>query len=253
MKRTVACGASLFLALVAVPSRAQVEVDDFGAVDKSATFESPQNMAVELRIGPYLPNIDEEFEGTGVTPFADHFGNDTRWHLGFEVDWQLLRFPKLGSLGPGVGMGLTNMEGTSVDETGAIAEQTTTLTIAPMHLVGVMRVDAIAQRTPVPLVPYAKLGLGYALWWTNDGQNLERASANGRTGEDTSYGLVWALGVQLMLDVFDRASASNLDATYGVNHSYVFVEWFNSDLDGFDSGKLQVGVNTWMLGLTLEM
>ncbi len=238
--------------LSATPALAQDTLfDEFGAVDGSTEYESPQDMAVELRFGPYVPNVDEEFQGR--TPFADSFGNDTRWMIGFEVDWQLLRIPKFGSLGPGFSFGYTSLEGEGTLDSGDVAEQKTTLSILPMHVAAVVRVDTIARNTPVPLVPYGKVGLGYAMWWTNDGHSVERAAADGRRGEDTSYGLVWALGGMLLLDVFDRVAANDLDSTHGVNHSYVFLEWYNSDLDGFGSGKMQVGVNTWMAGIALEL
>lgn len=242
----------LVLAL-ATPAQAQPpEIDDFGPVEPAQPVESPQSMAVELRIGPYRPNIDEEFAGEGPSPFETHFGKGRRWLLGFEVDWQLLRLKDIGSLGPAFGWGITSMSGEGFTDEKQATKAKTSLGIMPMHASAVLRIDAIAQNTPVPFSPYAKAGLGYALWWTSDGEKLERA-VDGTKGSDTSYGYVWALGGMLMLDVFNQGAAANLDSTYGINHSYLFVEWFNSDLDGFNSGKMQVGVNTWIAGITLEM
>jgi hypothetical protein len=63
-----------------------------------------------------------------------------------------------------------------------------------------------------------------------------------------------ALGGMLLLDPFEPDAAVELDATAGVNNSYVFLEWYVSDLDGFGSGdQMHVGTNTWVLGLALEM
>ncbi len=248
---SVAVGSSLVLLSGKVQAQG---TDEFGpyAIDDT-TFESPQNAAVELRFGPYAPGVDEEFEGTGRTPFADHYGDDTRWLIGFEVDWQLLEIPGVGTLGPGIGMGFTKMTGQGFLGDGTVADQETTLSILPMYAVGVFRADAVWRQTPVPLAPYIKAGLGYAMWWTNDGLGVPRAE-DGSQGEDTSWGLQWALGVSLLLDVFDPRSAANLDASSGVNNSYVFLEWYNSDLDGFGAGDhMQVGTSTWMAGITLEM
>jgi hypothetical protein len=228
--------------------------DEFGpyGIDDS-TFETPQNAAVELRFGPYLPNIDDEFAGTGQTPFADHYGNDTRWLIGVEADWQLLKIPNFGTLGPGFGLGFTKLTGQGFLSDGTVADQETTLRIMPMYAVAVLRVDTISKTTPVPLAPYAKAGLGWAMWWTDDGLGVPRAQ-DGSRGEDTSWGFQWALGVSLLLDAFDRRAAANLDASSGVNNSYFFLEWYNSDLDGFGAGDhMQVGTNTWMAGITLEM
>jgi hypothetical protein len=33
----------------------------------------------------------------------------------------------------------------------------------------------------------------------------------------------------------------------------VFIEWFNSNLNGFGSDKMQVGTSTWVIGLNLEI
>lgn len=249
-------GLAAFGSLLALSARADAQsndLHDFHTQPSNSRFETAQDMAVELRFGPYLPNIDDEFESAGLTPFEDSFGDNLRWLIGFEVDWQPLRLPKFGSLGVGFGWGLTTMEGTGELDDGTTSQQPTHLTIMPMHVVGVVRIDALAETTPIPLVAYGKLGLGYALWWTNDGVSVERARVNGRRGEDTSFGYVWALGGMFRLDWLSQRSSRNLDTTHGVNHSYLFIEWFNSDLDGFGSGDMQVGVNTWMAGIAIEM
>jgi hypothetical protein len=241
--------------LLFAPAVAQAQgVDEFGPYGTERTKrETPQNMAVELRFGPYRPSIDEEFEGSGRTPYKDHFGTDDRWLFGFEIDWELLQIEKFGSLGPGVGIGYTKMTGTTFLDDGTEADEKSTLRIIPMYLHGVLRVDTFAKNTPVPLVPYAKLGLGYAMWSMDDGIGIPKAP-DGSKADDTSWGLQWALGGMLMLDVLNRQEANALDAMHGVNHSYVFLEWFRSDLDGFGSGDhMQVGTSTWMAGIALEM
>jgi hypothetical protein len=58
----------------------------------------------------------------------------------------------------------------------------------------------------------------------------------------------------LLLDVFDDESALELDSTLGVNSSYLFFEFYGSDLDGFGSGnQMQVGTHTWFTGLAFEI
>jgi hypothetical protein len=44
-----------------------------------------------------------------------------------------------------------------------------------------------------------------------------------------------------------------MDAATGVNNSYFFLEWYNSQLDGFGGDQMQVGTSTWMLGLAFEI
>ena len=253
----IRAAASAFVALasiaMAAPAHAQ-GVDHFGAYggnERTGRFESPQNFAFEARFGPYVPNVDDEF--SNATPFEDIFGNDNRYLVGVEVDWQVLKIPLFGTFGPGFGWGFTTMSGDAplADGTGFSA-QDTTLTIMPMYVVGVLRVDVIAKETKIPLVPYAKLGLGAAPWWVGDGEQTARDDQDS-VGRDISYGYQYALGGMLLLDFFDPGAALELDNTVGVNNSYFFMEWYVSRLDGFDGSKMQVGTNTWMLGLALEI
>ncbi len=116
----------------------------------------------------------------------------------------------------------------------------------------VLRADFIARETPVPLVPYAKLGVGTAIWRVSNGGGTARVGSS--AGSGLSYGPQLALGGMLLLDAFDRTSAMSLDSEIGINNSYVFMEWYLSKLDGFGSGsQMEVGTSTWVLGLAFEM
>jgi hypothetical protein len=249
-----AAGLLAALALTTLSARAGAQgTDEFGAYggnERTGRFESPQNFAFEIRFGPYLPNVDDEF--SNATPFEDIFGNDNRYLLGIEVDWQALKIPLFGTFGPGFGWGYTTMSATAPLTRGGMSDQDTSLTLMPIYVVGVLRVDVIAKETKIPFVPYAKLGLGAAPWWVGDGEQTARDDQD-RVGRDISYGYQYALGGMLLLDFFDPDSALEADNTVGINNSYVFMEWYVSRLDGFDGSKMQVGTNTWMLGLALEI
>jgi hypothetical protein len=240
--------------LLAAPAAAQ-GVDDFGAyggLERSGHTESRQDAAFELRFGRYQPEVDDEF-GSGTTPFRDVFGNSTRFALGFEVDWQLLRIAHFGSIGPGVGWHLTRFGGTAtVTATGEPSEEETTLWIMPMHLVGVLRVDVLAQDLGIPLVPYGKLGFGYGWWWSSDGDRTARFEGDSARG--ASYGLTYALGAMFLLDVLDREDAAMADAMSGINNSYVFAEWYRPQLDGFGAeDQLNIGSSSWLIGIAIEL
>lgn len=252
MALRAASGALAVLAPLCV-TPVQAQTADVGGYGHRTQTESPQDVAVELRVGRYVPLIDEEFGGDG--PYERMFGTKNRYSIGVEVDWQALRIPYVGTLGPGFGLQYTKLSGRGfqTDAPSVRAEEETSLTLFPMYAVGVLRVDVLSRTTPVPLVPYGKLGLGAALWSVGDGDGTARADDNS-VGRGTSYGLQMALGGMLLLDVFEPDAAVELDATMGVNSSYVFLEWYVSDLDGFGSGdQMQVGTNTWVLGLALEM
>lgn len=82
-------------------------VDEFGSYGarQNDHGESPQYGAFEIRFGRYIPAVDSSL--SGGTPFKDTFGDGNRYMFGLEADWQLIRFPHLGTLGPGLGWGYT--------------------------------------------------------------------------------------------------------------------------------------------------
>jgi hypothetical protein len=255
MKRFVGTLAAGALLGVAANSNAQ-GVDEFGRYGpRGSSAESPQNFALEVRIGRYLPSVDDEFDGH-ATPYQTMFGNDNRYSIGLEFDWQALRIPYFGTLGPGFSFGYTKSTAagfkTSTVGLGTPPEpagEDTSLKIFPMYAVAVLRADVLARETPVPLVPYAKLGFGAAIWSVGNGGGT--ASVPGITGSGLSYGPQFALGGMLLLDSFDRTAAKGMDGTVGVNNSYFFLEWYVSAL-GLTGNQMRVGTNTWVLGLALE-
>jgi len=246
----ILAGSCLAAAAWSAPAFAQ-GTDEFGAyggLEQRGHLESPQNYAFELRFGPYRPNVDDGVTGT---PFADTFGSKPRYLLGVELDWQALRIPYFGSLGPGAGIGYTTISAGAPYTNGeGRSEQKTTLKILPMYAVAVLRVDVLARETAVPLAAYAKGGIGYALWWAMDDGDIERYQ--GEIGKGTSFGYNFGLGGMLLLDAIDRRGAVEMDSSSGINNAYLFLEYYVSNLDGFGGDRMNVGTDTWMLGLTLE-
>ena len=220
---------------------------------------TPQRFAFELRFGPYYPQVDDEFGGA-ATPYADVFTNDWRLHLGVEFDWQILRIPFVGTVGPGVSIGHVSATGEAflagtygTDKESRAGE--TSLTMIPMNLSAVVRFDELFRRTHIPVVPYAKIGLGYGLWWAKVGdKDTKTLNADGSpfAGEGVSYGVHWALGGAIALDFLGRREMSALDQETGVNHIYLFGEWFNQNL-GLGTNQMRIGTSTWMTGMTFEM
>jgi len=251
-RRLLALGSALAALVTGLPAHAQ-GVDEFGGygTQRGTQSESKQEAAFELRFGRYLPEVDSELDST---PFQTTFGNGTRYMLGAEVDWQLLRIPHFGTLAPGLGWGYTKFSAKArFASNGELSGTTTRLNIMPMYLVGVVRADVISRELKIPLVPYAKLGVGYGLWWSSDGKRSAEA-ADGRKGRGASYGLTYALGGMFLLDVLDPDDAVTADGITGINNSYIFAEWFRPQLDGFGSAKvLDIGSSSWVLGIALEI
>jgi hypothetical protein len=219
--------------------------------------ESGQEALLELRFGRYIPKVDEQVDGS---PFETTFGNDNRYMFGIEVDWQLIRIPMFGTISPGVAWGYTRASANAPllvpdpDNPKARSKEVTTLNIMPFYLMGVVRADVFTREFGIPLVPYAKLGLGHAIWWSRVGDRISRDPETGKTqARGASSGWQYALGLMLHLDPIDPQSAAIADASIGLNNSYAFLEWYVSDLDGFGaSDKMQVGTNTWAVGLATE-
>jgi len=226
-------------------------VDEFGAYGKRARSESSQVGLLEARFGPYNPRVDQSVPNG--TPYADSFGDSTRYMFGLEGDWQLMRIPHLGTLGPGLGWGYTRASGYArlTADLDKVSDETTSLTIMPIYLVAVLRADVLPRELGIPLVPYVKLGLGTAFWSSADGG--ETAYAGNVKGSGLSYGPQYALGGMFLLDVLDQQTARDADVSLGINNSYIFGEWYGSELDAFGSTKrLNVGANTWVVGLAIE-
>jgi hypothetical protein len=261
-RHTILTAAGLFAALTlgASGAQAQAELDtrDYRRVDRPR-HESPQNFAVELRLGPYLPNVDDEFHGASH-PYADVFGTSPGVLIGGEFDWQALRIPFVGTLGPGAAIGYTNRSTIAnvSSTTGGLGTvpsgEHTSLTVIPMHLGAVLRIDVLAREVDIPIVPYGKAAMGFALWST--GTDSGTSTHNNITGAGRSWGTLFALGAALQLDWLDRATALGFDEEIGVNHSYIFIEWDWNNLGTLTSidkpNQLHVGSNNWVAGLALE-
>ena len=256
----VTTGALFFAALAATlgaPAAAQAQedrIDPLGGREHGK--HSPQHFAFELRFSPYKPDIDSDPALNGKTPYQNVFGTAPRFFIGGEFDWQALRIPHLGSLGPGVSIGYTNRSDpaqfTNPPPGSPPSGETTSLWIIPMSAMAVLRVDVLWRDVGIPLVPYAKLGLAYALWRASN--TLGTSSFDGVSGEGHSWGTHFAAGLSLNLNPFDAYAAQNFDDAMGVNGTYLFAEWTREDYNGlgFQSDPLRVGGTNWTFGLAFE-
>jgi len=227
-------------------------VDEFGAYGPNYTRDgSPQIGLFEARFGVYNPRVDASVPNG--TPYADTFGTKNRYMFGMEGDWQAVRIPHLGTLGPGLGWGYTRANGYArlTDNPGVRSGEQTSLTIMPIYLVAVLRADVLPRELGIPLVPYGKLGMGTAIWWSSDGGKT--AYAGDVKGTGISFGPQFALGGMFLLDILDQQTARDADASLGINNSYLYAEWYVAELDAFGSNKrLNAGANTWVAGFAIE-
>jgi hypothetical protein len=249
-------------------ARESDQADDLGKDKFRGRQESPQRFAVEVKFGPYLPDIDKRWTGDGFGPYATIYGRTDELGVanklprkrlfsvvGFE--WQFFHAGGPLSLGFTVGyFGDTAQaliaDGVADGENVRSEADKTRFNIVPLTVLLGYRFELLADRFRVPLVPYARGGVGYGFWWERKGSSLAINDA-GQKARGGSFGWQVNLGLMLRLDFIERGAAYDLDRSTGINHTYLFGEWQFSHLDGFGSDKaMSVGDDTFTVGLAVE-
>jgi len=246
MKRRIVSAFAMVASLVAFDAKAV----ELGTPSTEHPYRTAQNFALELRLSPYRPQVDDDSRLTGK-PFETNFGTVPRFFIGMELDWQTLRIPHVGTIGPGLGVGYVGMTRPVQTVSGRASGDETSLSIYPFWAVAVLRADAVWRDLGIPLVPYGKAGVGMALWRAS---NSGGTSVQGNvSGKGHSFGTNFALGIALALDAIDPGASRNMDNATGINNTYLYLEAYWLTLDGLgQSNALHVGTNTWASGLAFE-
>jgi hypothetical protein len=196
---------------------------------KPTIIESPQWYALEFKVGPYVPASDND-------AFREVFKGDRGWLLGLELDVTLLHLPYVGQLNIGAGWGWANYDAKALTEGGRSGE-TTEFTIYPMSALAVLRVETLARHAGVPLTFAGKLGYDFVRWKAETGSRTD--------GDGLNMGLRWAAQAALELDFFEMDSARALDEEFGINHTFLLFEFYESLTRG-------TGDRTFSFGLGLQ-
>lgn len=237
-------------------------------------IESPQRFALEVKFGPYLPDVDKNYTGAGFGPYAKVFGetdDDGRtigapkksFYGGIAFEWQITK--KLaGPIGIGVQWSMFRDSAQApLAEPPAEGDQRSAadkvrFTVMPFAFQAVYRFELLADKVRfAPFVPYVKAGVAYAFWWAKNG-NGDIATVKSPDGSvDKGRGGVWGwqlnLGGMLRLDFLERGTARRFDRTSGINHTYLFGEWQLARLNNFGrKSSMNVGDSTYMIGLAME-
>lgn len=249
-------GLAVLLALLARsgPAHATDELlKDHRGAGREA-YRSQQHGAVELRLGPYRPDVDAEFGGT-ATPFEDIYGSGETVMFGIEGDWQAVRIPHFGTLGPGLQASFAQFSQFALLEADPSqrSAQPTNIWFLPLSLVAVLRIDVLSRELKIPLVPYVKFGGTMTLWEARDGVGnaVYGSGDNAVAGQGISMGLTGAAGLMILLNPIAPQASLDLDNGTGVNNAYVFGEWYVSKVSSFESG-LDTSASTWQAGVALE-
>jgi hypothetical protein len=267
LRAALAPSAVLAVLASAAPARAQMshvpgpywrQLDRSESIGKTS---SPQQFTFELRFGQYFPEVDSKpglgKDAAGHLPYQAVFGHDEdgkvvgndQLYFGVELDYLPFRIPYVGAIGPGLGWGFTSTSA-KARVTGDLTKDsatTTSFTIMPMHLSAVLRLDELMRRTGVPIVPYAKLGLGLGIW-------MGSPVPSDYTGLGATWGIHYAFGGMLALNFLDTRASARLDETTGVNHSYIFGEFMRAGLNGLAATPTYyVGSTSWVVGLAVDL
>jgi hypothetical protein len=251
--RRLQIGLSVALAGVAVGGRARADNSGMLEVRQPDAGRSAQNFAMEVRVALYNPQVDSDGSLKG-NPYASAFGPSQRYEVAMEFDWQALRIPHVGTLGPAISLGYTKSTAIAPRADGGQppSEETTSLEIFPMYAVAVFRLDVLMRDAHVPLVPYAKAGLGYALWRSSNTAGTSVAP-DGVVAKGHTFGTQLAAGMAFALGVIDPNASRQLDESTGINNTYIFGEVMMADLTGLgQSHALWVGSNSFVFGLAFE-
>lgn len=263
----------------AAPAAAQTDPywDDFGPeVEEDTSDPTISYWNVGIKFGPYLPGIDSEFDAE-PGPYERVYGGSTLMGI---VDVERFFLFPLGQIGIAASLGFTGQTANSfqtcgdgdtgctpgetlVDEDGepvrAVGDKTS-FRMVPASLGAVYRFTYLDDQWHVPVVPYARLGLSYYLWWMTapDGslseyQPPDCADCDGDRALGASLGWQGSVGLAVRAERLDPQSARSLRNDLGINHAGFYAELMYADVSGFGAeGKLHVGALTWFAGLNFE-
>jgi hypothetical protein len=224
----------------------------------AAAVEKEPNMQLQIRLGSYYPSVDSEDTLTG-TPFATTYGSSGELLFEIGMDYEVWR--GFGTVTTGASFGFVQYIGKArIQQNGEISSSasndTTVFNLVPLRLTIGYHFDLLVKYN-IPLVPYVSGGLSYYVWWILDGvgdiakwidENDQESSAQGGI-----FGLHFAAGLKLLLDVLDQESATNLMNEVGIINTFLFAEYNVSYVNGFDSGEhMDVGDEAFMFGLMFE-
>jgi len=180
---------------------------------------SPEGFLLSFGVGAYRPD-------PGSQAFSQTYPSGNGPILLGEFDFFLYRIPFLGPIGIGIAGGWASYKGTAcvLLNNACDPTQPTTdsakFTLFPLNAMFVLRIDALARKTPVPFVFSGKVGYNSVFFK----EEVGAGSASGR-----SHGFGWAVQLALELNFINERRANALDEDWGINSSFFFFELGGSD------------------------
>jgi hypothetical protein len=275
--RAVAPIAVLSIALVAGRAHAggyQPYWEDSDSLDKkpfTATDDVSGDVTwhVGVRIGPYVPDIDGQLGGSKPGPYEQMFGG---YHILTMLDVDRIVWSGFGQVGIGLSLGYWQKTASTFtidsmpsDNPRPRASDHNTFRLVPTELSATYRFTWFDDNYGVPIVPYARGGLGYYIWWVSVAGHYAHACGSGGTSPfctdgqsrndkalGASLGLQGAIGLAIRAERIDASAAMSMQQS-GIQHAGIYAELSLAKIDGFGSDtKLSVGDRTWFAGVDFE-
>jgi len=207
---------ALVLAAVVGLAPHYAHAQSIGEVDKEGW--TPEGFLLSFGVGAYRP--DPGSEGFDLV-----YPSGNGPILLGEFDFFLYRIPFLGPIGIGVAGGWASYKGagclaTSSPGTCDPSSDSAKFTLFPLNAMAVLRIDALARKTPVPFVFTGKVGYNSVFF-------KEEVGAGRSSGR--SHGFGWAAQIALELNFINERRANALDQDWGINSSFFFFELAGSD------------------------
>ena len=149
-----------------------------------------------------------------------------------EFDFFLYRIPYVGPIGIALNGGWARYKGSGMPE--GVTQQAK-LNLFPLNVYAVLRIDALARKTPVPFVFAGKVGFASIFFNEDVGSGKQR----GRT-----HGFGWAAQIALELNFVNERRANALDEDWGINSSFFFFELAGNDANS----RAALGDKLYFLG-----
>lgn len=158
-----------------------------------------------------------------------------------ETEWQFLRL--FGKLGIGAGIGYMRDGGYGVFASDQTPSQLRfSFQVIPARATLYYRADYFKSQFFVPFGEF-----GYDYYYFN-----ENSSGGGHSFSGGRDGYHYGGGLQFLLDIFDKKNAGSMDTDYGVNNTFLSLEYRISKVNDFGKGVWDFSSKTWFAGLMFE-
>jgi hypothetical protein len=268
--------ASTIAVIALVPTRAHAqspywEHNDFTEPQSDLPPGDPERVHwhAGIRLGPYVPGIDAQLGmpvGKYDGPYEQMFGGYSILPM-LDVDYFFLR--GFGQFGVGASLGymgkkerawLADSDPMDPDRQRSSGDWNK-FRLFPFSINAVYRFTYLDDNYGVPVVPYARGGLAYYVWWiTAPNGDFAKSCVGPNTSTDcakttaagASLGVVGSVGLALRAERVDASAARSMRES-GIEHAGFYAEYSIGKVDGFGSDKkLSVGAATWFAGVDFE-